>query len=277
MKKQKILARRATAAISKIGWPRRDSERSGRNRFTTPICRNNSTPQESNAACHGVRFSAAQRACTGALSPPFMHNALSRRRRRRRGRRGRRRRRERMREHRPPRVISLHKDGITLGDPSREGKRERERDLLSQKGKPREARLLEFTRFDACLRVSPGFRQRALEDISAWVGRVYPAQARSATVDWRRSGEPAFRWTIALDSHGPWRYSTFFGCLYRGLDEKERKARELFDTRPRDICIEVSARGAFCSAIHGGAKRFYRGTKMGNGNGKRSQSMRVCR
>lgn len=124
-----------------------------------------------------------------------------------------------MREHRPPRVISLHKDGITLGDPSREGKRERERDLLSQKGKPREARLLEFTRFDACLRVSPGFRQRALEDISAWVGRVYPAQARSATVDWRRSGE--FRWTIALDSHGPWRYSTFFGCLYRGLDEKD--------------------------------------------------------
>lgn len=57
--------------------------------------------------------------------------------------------------------------------------RERERDLLSQKDKPREARLLEFTRFDACLRVSPGFRQRALEDISAWVGRVYPAQAKS--------------------------------------------------------------------------------------------------
>lgn len=82
-----------------------------------------------------------------------------------------------MRKHRPPRVISLHKDGITLGDPSTE--RERERDLLSQKGKPREARLLEFTRFDACLRVSPGFRQRALEDISAWVGRVYPAQAKS--------------------------------------------------------------------------------------------------
>lgn len=162
--------------------------------------------------------------------------------------------------------------------------RERERDLLSQKGKPREARLLEFTRFDACLRVSPGFRQRALEDISAWVGRVYPAQAKS--VGRPRSiggGAESSRFvgrsrSIVTVRCGDIRHFSLLLSLSRPW--RTRGTREESCLRCRDICIEVSARGAFCSvvAIHGGgAKRFCRGTKMGNGNGKRSQSMRVCR
>lgn len=102
-------------------------------------------------------------------------------------RRGRRRRRERMREQASVaarNLAALRTELVTR----RERERERERDLLSQKGKPREA--LEFTRFDACLRVSPAFRQRALEDISAWVvGMGLPDSGQvgwPATVDRRR-------------------------------------------------------------------------------------------
>lgn len=58
-----------------------------------------------------------------------------------------------------------------------------------------------------------------------------------ATVDWRRSGELALRWTIALDSHGPLRrYSTFFVVVVSiEALTNERNAKGELSSMPRHM------------------------------------------
>lgn len=112
----------------------------------------------------------------------------------------------------------------------REREREREREIYFHKKVNRERHgLLEFTRFDACLRVSPTLFANV-----RW--KIYPLGTGlpdSGQVGWpvdrrrrrRRAPRVSFEGTGRSRSIVTVRYSTFFGCLYRGLD-----ARELLDT-----------------------------------------------
>lgn len=175
-------------AISKIGWLRRDSWRSGRNRFTTPICQRAAIiPHRGKVMRCGmarrgmawrgaVRYGVVHRAWHDTLSPSFMHNVLSRRRKRMRANIGRR-----------ERVISLHKDE-ELRPVTR-----REREIYFHKKVNRERHGCLNLRVSTCLRVSPLFANVRWK-IYPLCYDGYPAIAGNASdrASWLEEWEPAF-------------------------------------------------------------------------------------